>query len=49
LSNSGTANSVGTLTSFLLYFFSYIQLWRLPPSVVEITSANNFDSRQGKQ
>jgi hypothetical protein len=49
LSNSGTANSVGTLTSFLLYFFSYIQLWRLPPSAVEITSANNFDSRQGKQ
>jgi hypothetical protein len=49
LSNSGTANSVGTLISLVLYFFSYIQLWRLPPGVDDISSANNFNSRQRKK
>ena len=48
LSNSGSANTLGTLISFLLYLYAFVQLWKLPPAVGSLTSANNFDSREGK-
>jgi len=46
LSNSGSANTVGTLVAFLLYLYAFVQLWKLPPAVGSLSSAHNFDSRQ---
>jgi hypothetical protein len=46
LSNSGSANTLGTLIAFLFYLYAFVQLWKLPPAVGSFSSADNFDSRQ---
>jgi uncharacterized membrane protein len=46
LSNSGSANTVGTLVAFLLYLYAFVQLWKLPPALGSLMSAHNFDSRE---
>ena len=48
LSNSGSANTLGTLIAFLCYLYAFVQLWKFTPAVDSLISANNFDSRKGK-